>query len=180
MPARSRAVICECTQGRAPHPHPRRRHRPDPIHAPETFRAGARAGSPPESRTLKGIRETGQGVEIGALTTLARDRTLGDPEEKLSRSDRGRQNRRLSAAPATWARSAATSASTPAASGTTSRLPGGKSCGFCIKKDGDLCHVAPGGTKCARCRLTACPMLSCTHARRQLRRPGDHDRRRRE
>jgi 4-hydroxybenzoyl-CoA reductase subunit beta len=23
-----------------------------------------------------------------------------------------------------------------------------KSCGFCIKKDGDLCHVAPGGSKC--------------------------------
>ena len=23
-----------------------------------------------------------------------------------------------------------------------------QSCGFCIKKDGDLCHVAPGGTKC--------------------------------
>jgi 4-hydroxybenzoyl-CoA reductase subunit beta len=23
-----------------------------------------------------------------------------------------------------------------------------KACGFCIKKDGDLCHVAPGGTKC--------------------------------
>jgi 4-hydroxybenzoyl-CoA reductase subunit beta len=23
-----------------------------------------------------------------------------------------------------------------------------KSCGFCLKKDGDLCHVAPGGTKC--------------------------------
>ena len=23
-----------------------------------------------------------------------------------------------------------------------------KSCGFCIKKDGDLCHVAPGGTMC--------------------------------
>ena len=22
------------------------------------------------------------------------------------------------------------------------------SCGFCIKKDGDLCHVAPGGSKC--------------------------------
>src|SRR3954468_7808438 len=21
-------------------------------------------------------------------------------------------------------------------------------CGFCIKKDGDICHVAPGGTKC--------------------------------
>jgi len=23
-----------------------------------------------------------------------------------------------------------------------------KGCGFCVKKDGDLCHVAPGGTKC--------------------------------
>src|ERR1700675_690005 len=23
-----------------------------------------------------------------------------------------------------------------------------KGCGFCIKKDGDLCHVAPGGPKC--------------------------------
>ncbi|MBZ5703874.1 MAG: FAD binding domain-containing protein [Acidobacteriia bacterium] len=23
-----------------------------------------------------------------------------------------------------------------------------KACGFCIKKNGDLCHVAPGGTKC--------------------------------
>ena len=23
-----------------------------------------------------------------------------------------------------------------------------KACGFCIKKDGDICHVAPGGTKC--------------------------------
>jgi 4-hydroxybenzoyl-CoA reductase subunit beta len=23
-----------------------------------------------------------------------------------------------------------------------------KGCGFCIKKDGDLCHVAPGGRKC--------------------------------
>ena len=23
-----------------------------------------------------------------------------------------------------------------------------KSCGFCIKKDSDICHVAPGGTKC--------------------------------
>jgi 4-hydroxybenzoyl-CoA reductase subunit beta len=23
-----------------------------------------------------------------------------------------------------------------------------RGCGFCIKKDGDICHVAPGGTKC--------------------------------
>ncbi len=27
-------------------------------------------------------------------------------------------------------------------------LPWRKGCGFCIKKDGDICHVAPGGTKC--------------------------------
>jgi len=27
-------------------------------------------------------------------------------------------------------------------------LPWRKSCGFCLKKDGDLCHVAPGGKTC--------------------------------
>lgn len=40
-----------------------------------------------------------------------------------------------------------------------------KGCGFCIKKDGDLCHVAPGGTKCwaAFCGDTP-PALLCLHA----------------
>jgi CO/xanthine dehydrogenase Mo-binding subunit len=31
------------------------------------------------------------------------------------------------------------------------------SCGFCLKKDGDLCHVAPGGTRCWAGRRTKAP-----------------------
>lgn len=38
-------------------------------------------------------------------------------------------------------------------------------CGFCIKKDGDLCHVAPGGTKCwAVFSGDTPPALLCLHA----------------
>ncbi|PYV66341.1 MAG: hypothetical protein DMG97_29775 [Acidobacteria bacterium] len=40
-----------------------------------------------------------------------------------------------------------------------------KSCGFCIKKDGDLCHVAPGGTKCwAAFSGDTPPALLCLNA----------------
>src|SRR5438132_13665942 len=40
-----------------------------------------------------------------------------------------------------------------------------KSCGFCIKKDGDLCHVAPGGTKCwAVFSGDTAPALLCLNA----------------
>ena len=40
-----------------------------------------------------------------------------------------------------------------------------KSCGFCIKKDGDLCHVAPGGLKCwAVFSGDTPPALLCLHA----------------
>src|SRR3954453_8061878 len=40
-----------------------------------------------------------------------------------------------------------------------------KSCGFCIKKDGDLCHVAPGGTKCwAAFSADTPPALLCLNA----------------
>jgi 4-hydroxybenzoyl-CoA reductase subunit beta len=40
-----------------------------------------------------------------------------------------------------------------------------KSCGFCIKKDGDLCHVAPGGTKCwAAFSADTPPALLCVDA----------------
>ena len=39
------------------------------------------------------------------------------------------------------------------------------SCGFCIKKDGDLCHVAPGGTKCwAAFSADTPPALLCLEA----------------
>jgi 4-hydroxybenzoyl-CoA reductase subunit beta len=40
-----------------------------------------------------------------------------------------------------------------------------KSCGFCIKKDGDLCHVAPGGKKCwAAFSSDTPPALLCLNA----------------
>ena len=40
-----------------------------------------------------------------------------------------------------------------------------RSCGFCIKKDGDLCHVAPGGTRCwAAFSGDTPPSLLCLNA----------------
>ncbi len=40
-----------------------------------------------------------------------------------------------------------------------------KGCGFCIKKDGELCHVAPGGTKCwAAFSGDTPPALLCLNA----------------
>jgi 4-hydroxybenzoyl-CoA reductase subunit beta len=39
------------------------------------------------------------------------------------------------------------------------------SCGFCIKKDGDICHVAPGGTRCwAAFSADTPPALLCLEA----------------
>ena len=43
------------------------------------------------------------------------------------------------------------------------------SCGFCIKKDGDLCHVAPGGTKCwAAFSADTPPALLCLDAKIEI------------
>src|SRR5437016_491338 len=44
-----------------------------------------------------------------------------------------------------------------------------KSCGFCIKKDGDLCHVAPGGTRCwAAFSGDTPPALMCLSAELEI------------
>jgi 4-hydroxybenzoyl-CoA reductase subunit beta len=44
-----------------------------------------------------------------------------------------------------------------------------KGCGFCIKKDGDLCHVAPGGTKCwAAFSGDTPPALLCLNAKIEI------------
>jgi 4-hydroxybenzoyl-CoA reductase subunit beta len=44
-----------------------------------------------------------------------------------------------------------------------------KGCGFCIKKDGDLCHVAPGGTKCwAAFSGDTPPALFCLNAKIEI------------
>jgi 4-hydroxybenzoyl-CoA reductase subunit beta len=96
---------------------------------------------------LKGIRETKQGIEIGALTTL----------HEIEQSSILKKNYPVLT-------EAAKTVASPLIRhmGTiggnicldtrclwyNQSLTWRKSCGFCIKKDGDLCHVAPGGTKC--------------------------------
>lgn len=48
-----------------------------------------------------------------------------------------------------------------------------KSCGFCLKKDGDLCHVAPGGTTCwAAFSGDTPPALMCLGAEVEIVGPG--------
>ncbi len=48
-----------------------------------------------------------------------------------------------------------------------------KSCGFCIKKDGDLCHVAPGGSRCwAAFSGDTPPALLCLDAEIEIARSG--------
>lgn len=47
-----------------------------------------------------------------------------------------------------------------------------KGCGFCIKKDGNLCHVAPGGTKCwAAFSGDTPPALLCLQAEIEIASP---------
>jgi 4-hydroxybenzoyl-CoA reductase subunit beta len=96
---------------------------------------------------MKGIRETGDTVEIGALTTLT----------QIERSDfLKRHYPVLTSAASTVASPVLRNMGTLGGNicldtrclWYNQSLTWRKSCGFCIKKDGDLCHVAPGGTKC--------------------------------
>jgi 4-hydroxybenzoyl-CoA reductase subunit beta len=98
--------------------------------------------------SLRGIRPVGDGgVEIGALTSL----------RTIERSDFLRCNY-----PVLTEAAAIVASPVLRNMGTiggnicldtrclwyNQSLTWRKGCGFCIKKDGDLCHVAPGGTKC--------------------------------
>jgi 4-hydroxybenzoyl-CoA reductase subunit beta len=98
--------------------------------------------------TLRGIRpQTDGGVEIGALTSI----------RAIERSEFLRQH-----FPVLTEAAATVASPTLRNMGTiggnicldtrclwyNQSLTWRKGCGFCIKKDGDLCHVAPGGTKC--------------------------------
>jgi 4-hydroxybenzoyl-CoA reductase subunit beta len=115
-------------------------------------------------KDLKGICETEQGIEIGALTTL----------HDIEYSKHLRQHYPVLV-------EAAKTVASPLIRhmGTiggnicldtrclwyNQSLAWRKSCGFCIKKDGDLCHVAPGGTKCwAVFSGDTPPALLCLHA----------------
>jgi 4-hydroxybenzoyl-CoA reductase subunit beta len=97
---------------------------------------------------LQGIREKkGSGVEIGALTSL----TAVEYSELLRR-----RYSVLTEAAATVASPVLRNMGTIGGNicldtrclWYNQSLTWRKGCGFCIKKDGDLCHVAPGGTKC--------------------------------
>jgi 4-hydroxybenzoyl-CoA reductase subunit beta len=97
---------------------------------------------------MRGIRPQPDGsVEIGALTTL----------RTIERSDFLRQHYAvLTEAAATVASPVLRNMGTIGGNicldtrclWYNQSLTWRKGCGFCIKKDGDLCHVAPGGTKC--------------------------------
>jgi 4-hydroxybenzoyl-CoA reductase subunit beta len=119
--------------------------------------------------SLRGIKPQGDGsVEIGALTTI----------RAIERSDYLRQHFPV------LAEAAATVASpTLRNMGTiggnicldtrclwyNQSLAWRKGCGFCIKKDGDLCHVAPGGTKCwAAFSGDTPPALLCLQAEMEI------------
>jgi 4-hydroxybenzoyl-CoA reductase subunit beta len=98
--------------------------------------------------TMRGIRpQPDGGVEIGALTTL----------RTIERSDFLAQHYPvLTEAAATVASPVLRNMGTIGGNicldtrclWYNQSLTWRKGCGFCIKKDGDLCHVAPGGTKC--------------------------------
>ncbi len=113
---------------------------------------------------LRGIRPLDGGLEIGALTTLT----------AIERSPEIAQNYAV-------LHQAAKTVASPLLRnmGTVGgnicldtrclwynqSLAWRKSCGFCIKKDGDLCHVAPGGTKCwAAFSADTPPALLCLEA----------------
>ena len=113
---------------------------------------------------LNGIREQGSGVEIGALTPLS---TI-EHSELLRRRY-----------PVLTEASSSVASPVIRNMGTiggnicldtrclwyNQSLTWRKACGFCIKKDGDLCHVAPGGTKCwAAFSGDTPPALLCLNA----------------
>lgn len=114
---------------------------------------------------LKGIRERqGTGVEIGALTTL----TAIEQSALLRRSYPV-----LTEAAATVASPILRNMGTIGGNicldtrclWYNQSLTWRKGCGFCIKKDGDLCHVAPGGRKCwAAFSGDTPPALLCLNA----------------
>jgi 4-hydroxybenzoyl-CoA reductase subunit beta len=113
---------------------------------------------------LKGIRQQGSGVEIGALTSLT----------TIEHSDLLRRRYPvLTEAAATVASPLLRNMGTIGGNicldtrclWYNQSLSWRNGCGFCIKKDGDLCHVAPGGSKCwAAFSGDTPPALLCLNA----------------
>jgi 4-hydroxybenzoyl-CoA reductase subunit beta len=113
---------------------------------------------------LKDIRQTDHGVEIGALASL----TVIEQSTLLRR-----RYPVLTEAAATVASPLLRNMGTIGGNicldtrclWYNQSLTWRKGCGFCIKKDGDLCHVAPGGSKCwAAFSADTPPALLCLNA----------------
>ena len=97
---------------------------------------------------LHGIRSTpGNGVEIGALTTLS-----AIEHSALIRNDYPVLHEAARTVASPVIRNMGTIGGNLCLDTRclwyNQSLLWRKSCGFCLKKDGDLCHVAPGGTFC--------------------------------
>ena len=97
---------------------------------------------------MQGIRVVpGSGVEIGALTTLS---TIED--SSFIRRDYRVLHDAVSTVASPILRNMGTLGGNICLDTRclwyNQSLQWRRSCGFCIKKDGDLCHVAPGGTRC--------------------------------
>src|SRR5215471_2791977 len=118
---------------------------------------------------INGIRERpGAGVEIGALTPLS---TIEDSEYIR------RNYRVLHEAVKTVASPILRNMGTLGGNicldtrcvWYNQSLQWRRSCGFCIKKDGDLCHVAPGGKRCwAAFSGDTPPALLCLNAELEI------------
>ena len=97
---------------------------------------------------LRGVRNVpGQGTEIGALTTLTEIEHSG-----LIRRDYPVLHEAAKTVASPILRNMGTLGGNICLDTRclwyNQSLTWRTSCGFCIKKDGDLCHVAPGGSKC--------------------------------
>ena len=96
---------------------------------------------------LRGIRSTNNGVEIGALTTLA-----AIEHSPLIRKDYPVLYQAAKTVASPVLRNMGTIGGNLCLDTRclwyNQSLLWRQSCGFCLKKDGDLCHVAPGGKFC--------------------------------
>ena len=120
---------------------------------------------------LREIKQQGDGVEIGALTTL----------RSIEHSKFLREHYPvLTEAAATVASPVLRNMGTIGGNicldtrclWYNQSLTWRKGCGFCIKKDGDICHVAPGGTKCwAAFSGDTPPALLCLNAEIEIASP---------
>lgn len=131
--------------------------------------------TPPYVMDIRGIDEMqgirampGTGVEIGALTPLA---VLEDSE--LLRRDYRVLHEAVGTVASPILRNMGTLGGNICLDTRcvwyNQSLQWRRSCGFCIKKDGDLCHVAPGGTRCwAAFSGDTPPALLCLNAELEI------------